>query len=182
MAKVEVAVSRAHRLLGPGPVALLTSQYRGQVNVMAASLTRLVSLDPPLVGVSIHPSRLTHEFVSRAEAFVLNLPHLEQLGAVHRCGLLSGRDGDKFVAVGLTPAPATVVEAPLVAECLAHLECGVVDRARFGDHDCFVAQVLTARAEEEAFDGLWRAGEEAGQLLHHLGENCYAALGNRYRA
>ena len=182
MAKRALDLRQAHRLLAPGPVTLLTSQYRGQPNLMTAALVTPVSLDPPLVGVAIHPARLSHEFVSKSEQFALNLPHIEQVTAVHQCGMLSGRDGDKFVTVGLTPEPATEVDPPLVAECIAHLECGVVERVRLGDHDFFVAQILVASADEEAFDNGWKVGEEGGQLLHHLGENLYAALSKGYRA
>src|ERR671916_324687 len=120
MAMRDLELRQAHRLLAPGPVTLLTSQYRGQANLMTASLVTVVSLDPPLVGVSIHPARLSHEFVSKSEQFALNLPHIEQVAA--------------------------------------------------------------ASADEEAFDTGWQVGEEGGQLLHHLGENLYAALSKAYRA
>jgi flavin reductase (DIM6/NTAB) family NADH-FMN oxidoreductase RutF len=182
MAKRALDIRQAHRLLSPGPVMLLTSQYRGQPNLMAVSWAVPVSLDPPLVGVPIRPDRLSHEFVSKSEQFALNVPHLELIGAVHRCGLLSGRDGDKFVAAGLTPEPAAEIEPPLVLECIGHLECGVVERIRLGDHDLFVGQVLAVSAHEEAFDTTWRLDEEGGRTLHHLGENLYAALAKGYRA
>jgi flavin reductase (DIM6/NTAB) family NADH-FMN oxidoreductase RutF len=182
MAKCALDLRQAHRLLSPGPVTLLSSQYRGQPNLMAVAWAAPVSLDPPLVGVAIHPSRLSHEFVSKAEQFALNVPHLELIAATHHCGLVSGRDGDKFVSSGLTPAPATTIDPPLVAECIGHLECGVIDRVRLGDHDFFIGQVLALAVEEESFDGFWRTDEEAGQTLHHLGANNYAALAKRYRA
>ncbi len=89
MAKRALDIRQAHRLLSPGPVTLLSSQYRGQPNLMAVSWAVPVSLDPPLVGVPIRPDRLSHEFVSKSEQFALNVPHLELIGAVHRCGLLS---------------------------------------------------------------------------------------------
>ena len=182
MPKRALDLRQAHRLLSPGPVTLLSSQYRGQPNLMAVAWAAPVSLDPPLIGVAIHPSRLTHEFVSRSEQFALNVPHLELIAATHRCGMVSGRDGDKFVLTGLTPAPPTEIAPPLVEECLAHLECGVVERVRLGDHDLFVGHVLALSADEEAFDTTWQVGEEGGQNLHHLGENLYAALAKGYRA
>ena len=101
---------QAHRLLSPGPVTLLSSQYRGQPNLMAVAWAAPISLDPPLVGDAIDPSRLTHEFVSKSEQFALNVPHLEIITATHRCGMLSGRDGDKFVVAGLTMEPATEID------------------------------------------------------------------------
>lgn len=182
MAKRALDLRQAHRLLSPGPVTLLTSQYRGQPNVMAVAWAAPMSLDPPLIGVAIHPSRLTHEFVSKTEQFVLNVPHLEIITATHRCGMLSGRDEDKFVVAGLTMAPPTELDPPLIAECLGHLECGVVERIRLGDHDLFVGQVLALSADEEAFDGFWKTDDEAGHILHHLGADRYAALAKSYRA
>ena len=182
MTKRALEVRQAHRLLSPGPVTLLSSQYRGQPNIMTVAWAAPVSLDPPLVGVAIQPTRLTHEFVSKSEQFALNVPRIDLLGPVHQCGMISGRDGDKFEAAGLTPAVAVEIDPPLVEECVGHLECGVVERIRLGDHDFFIGQVLALSAEEVAFDDAWRADEEGGQTLHHLGGNLYASLAKGYRA
>jgi len=182
MAKVALDLRMATRLLSPGPVSLLSTQYHGQPNVMTVAWAAPVSLDPPLIGVAIYPGRLTHEFLLKSEQFVLNVPPLEIITATHQCGIISGREGDKFAATGLTLELATEVEPPLIAECLAHLECGVVERVRLGDHDLFVGQPLALSAEETAFDGFWHTdGEEGGQILHHLGADRYAALAKTYR-
>lgn len=180
--KVVLESLDAVRLLQPGPLALLTSRFRSDDNVMTAAWLLPVSLDPPLVAVAIHPGRLTHELVSKSEHFALNFPTADLLAAVHRCGMISGRDGDKFVVASLTPTDAYVIEAPLVEECVAHIECGVVGRSRFGDHDLFVGQPLAVAAAAEAFDGRWRVEADAGQALHHLRADYYATLSRPYRA
>jgi flavin reductase (DIM6/NTAB) family NADH-FMN oxidoreductase RutF len=185
MAKQALELRQAHRLLSPGPVTLLTSQYRGQPNIMAVAWTAPLSLDPPLIGVAIHPLRLTHEFVSKTDTFALNVPHLELIGATHKCGMLSGREvekGDKFAAVGLTPEESAEIDPPLIAECIGHLECTVIDRVGRGDHDLFIAQVVALSADEASFDGFWKTDDEGGQILHHLGADRYAALARSYRA
>lgn len=182
MPKQSLDLRQAQRLISAGPVTLLTSQYRGQPNVMAVAWAAPVSLDPPLIGVAIYPGRLTHEFVEKSEQFVLNVPHLEMITATHRCGMISGRDEDKFAVAGLTMELSVEVDPPRVAECLAHIECGVVERVRLGDHDFFVGQPLAIAADDRAFDGFWNPGEETGQILHHLGADRYAALAKRYRA
>jgi flavin reductase (DIM6/NTAB) family NADH-FMN oxidoreductase RutF len=183
MAKIALDLRMATRLLSPGPVSLLTTQYRGQPNVMTVAWAAPVSLAPPLVGVAIYPGRLTHEFLLKSEQFVLNVPPLEIITATHQCGILTGRDGDKFAATGLTMELATTVDPPLIAECLAHLECVVVERVRLGDHDLFVGEPQALLAEETAFNGFWQTeGEEGSQILHHLGADRYAALAKTYRA
>src|SRR5918998_2686125 len=93
----------ALRLLAPGPVALVSTLYRDQPNAMTAGWLLPLSLSPTHVGVAVQPSRLTHEFITRSEQFALNFPTLDLIAAVHTCGMASGREGDKFVAAGLTP-------------------------------------------------------------------------------
>lgn len=180
--KIALEPRDAQRLLEPGPLALLTSRFRSSDNVMTAAWVMPVSLDPPRVAVAIHPGRLTHEYASKSEFFALNIPTAELLNQAHRCGTLSGRAGDKFVAAGLTPVDARALELPLVGECVAHIECGIVGRAAFGDHDLFIGEALAVMALDEAFDGRWRVEHDAGQLLHHLRADSYAGLGRPYRA
>jgi flavin reductase (DIM6/NTAB) family NADH-FMN oxidoreductase RutF len=172
----------ALRMLAPGPVTLLSTMYRNQPNVMTAGWLLPLSLEPTLVGVAVQPSRLTHEFITKTEQFALNLPTVDLLSAVHLCGMTSGREGDKFVAAGLTPTEGSEIEAPLVDECVGHVECGVIDRITLGDHDLFVGRVLAVSAVEEAFNEVWQVEIDAGQLLHHLGGDRYAGLSKSYRA
>ncbi len=179
--KLRLEPRDALRLLPPGPVTLLSTMYRDQPNLMAASWHLPLGFDPALIGVAVHPGRLSHEFVTRSESFALNIPTADLMTAVHTCGLVSGRDGDKFAAAQLTPADATEIEAPLVAECVAHIECGLLDRKAWGDHDLFVGRVLSVTALDEAFAGFWQVETDAGQLLHHLGADRYAGLGRAYR-
>jgi flavin reductase (DIM6/NTAB) family NADH-FMN oxidoreductase RutF len=180
--KLERDIRDANRLIEPGPVALITSRFRSADNVMTAAWMMPVSLDPPLLAVAIHPGRLTHEYVSKSEFFALNFPNADLLGPVHACGMLTGREGDKFVAAGLTPVDATQLELPLVGECVAHIECGVVNRASFGDHDLFIAQPLAVVALDEAFDERWLVEGDAGRIIHHLRADYYATLSRPYQA
>lgn len=171
----------ALRLIVPGPVGLVTTIYRDQPNVMAASWMLPVSLDPVYVGVAVHPSRLTHEFITKTELFAISIPTVDLMTAVQVAGTVSGREGDKLAATGLTLLDPRETEVPLIAECVGHIECGVVERQRFGDHDLFVGRVLSVQALDEAFDGFWKVEDDAGQLLHHLGADRYAGLRRGYR-
>lgn len=174
--------SVAPRLLEPGPVSLLTSRFRSAENVMTAAWMMAVSMDPAVIAVAIHPERLSHEYVGRSEFFGLNIPTADLLAAVHRCGVESGRDGDKFQRAGLAPMDALEIDAPLIDECVAHIECGVIERMSFGDHDLFIGEVLAVQAAQEAFNERWMVEIDAGQILHHLRADYYAALSKPYRA
>jgi flavin reductase (DIM6/NTAB) family NADH-FMN oxidoreductase RutF len=172
----------AIRLIEPGPVALLTSRHRSADNVMTAPWIMPASMAPPLIAVAIHPGRLTHEYVSKSEYFVLNIPLIDQLAAVHRCGLESGREGDKFERASLIPVDALELDVPLIDQCVAHIECGVIARSQFGDHDLFVGQPLAVSADDEAFNERWQVELDAGRILHHLRADYYASLSSAYQA
>jgi flavin reductase (DIM6/NTAB) family NADH-FMN oxidoreductase RutF len=180
--KVALAAADATKLLEPGPVGLLTSRFRSAENVLTVAWLMPVSLDPPRIAVAIHPSRLSHEYVGKSEFFAVNIPTAELLAAVHQCGMLSGRAGDKFASTRLTPVDAVVLDVPLVAECVAHIECGVVGRTAFGDHDLFIGEPLAVTALDEAFHERWLIEVDAGRILHHLRADYYAALGRGYQA
>jgi flavin reductase (DIM6/NTAB) family NADH-FMN oxidoreductase RutF len=98
---------------------------------------------------------------------------------VYVCGTTSGRDVDKFAITRFTPLPAQKVKPPLIAECVAHLECKVVDVFVTGDHELFVGQVLAASITPDWFDkGLL----PHGSFLHHLGGANYACTGEIVKA
>jgi len=179
--KVEVPLSRARRLINPGPVVLVTAKYKGTVNVMTAAWTTPISGDPPLVGVAINHGSFTHDLIAKSEQFALNVPGRGLAEKVKLCGTLSGRDVNKFEEASLMPLTAREVEAPLVEECLGHLECAVVEAHSLGDHTLFVGQVVAAWAEEGAFEETWLLEDEEARPLHHLGGTYYGVLEKRIK-
>jgi flavin reductase (DIM6/NTAB) family NADH-FMN oxidoreductase RutF len=174
--KQPVATQRIHRLLAAGPVVLVTASLRGRSDVTTAAWVTPLSGDPPLVGLALSPGALMHELIGRSEEFVINVPPAHLAREVHYCGTVSGADQDKWQVTGLHATSARQVEAPWVDECLAHLECGVVNRIMVGDHELFVGQVLAAWADEAAFTEGWQPEHEAARLLHHLGGARYGVV------
>lgn len=175
--KIELDLSRATRLLQPGPIALVTAKHKNKANVMVAAWVTNVSTDPPMVALAVHPARLTHDLISKSGEFALNIPPRPLAEQVKKIGEVSGQEADKFVVTKLNLYEAQQVNAPLIVECIGHLECGVVDTVRAGNHTLFLAEIVAACAEEAAFDGeRWTLADESVKPLHHLGGNVYAML------
>ena len=172
----------ALRLLVGGPVALVTTRWRNQTNVMPAIWTAPLSRTPPLVGVTVHPSRHTHDMIRFAEQFALNFPARDLMNHSHYFGVVSGRDVGKLDLSKLPTFKATKVNAPLIEGCLAHIECGLEDALRLGDHTLFVGRVLAVQAEGQAFDETWLLGDPDYRPLHYLGIDRYALLAERLQA
>lgn len=177
MDKSEIAPDEAYRLLTPGCVVLIGSRKDGRPNVMAASWQMPVSRKPPLVAVAVAKQHLTAEYVRATGAFTLNVPGYGLLDRVHFCGTVSGRDIDKFAAAGLTPVAGRKVPAPLVAECLAGVECRLWKTYDGGDHWIFVGEVAAAEAAPECFEGRWTFKVKDHFPVHHLGGTAYAVAG-----
>jgi flavin reductase (DIM6/NTAB) family NADH-FMN oxidoreductase RutF len=63
---------------------------------------------------------------------------------VVQIGNCSGEDTEKFKTFTLTPLKAQNVETPLIKECLANIECEVVDISLADKYGLFVMRGLKA--------------------------------------
>jgi flavin reductase (DIM6/NTAB) family NADH-FMN oxidoreductase RutF len=172
----------ARRLLGGGPVTLVTTSWRGNQNVMPAVFVTPLSIDPPLVGVAVHPARHTHDMIKFSEEFALNIPTEQLLHHVQYAGSVSGVDLNKLELTRLPTFSARRVDAPLLEGCVGWIECGVHDAYVIGDHTLFVGKVVAAQAEKDAFDETWLLRDPDDKPLHYLGVNFYATLGHPLEA
>lgn len=177
--RIPVDLPIAHRLLNHGPVTLVTSAHAGARNVMAAAWAMPLDFDPPKVAVVIDANAWTRRLVEGSGEFALNVPCRAQAAQVLRAGSASGRDLDKFAHAGLEAFPAGRIGAPLVAGCVAWLECRVLPRPDNQQrHDLFLAEVVAAQADDRVFgDGRWNFAEDDLRTLHYFGGSVFALTG-----
>lgn len=180
--KAQIPNSIALRLVVPGVVGLITTEYRGRTNVTTVSWMMPAGREPPLVALAVHPSTLCHDLIKRSGEFVVNIPTIDVLNQVMTCGRLSGNDVDKFARTGLALAEPKVVRPPLIEQCIAHLECALVNAFQPGDHTIFLGEVAYAQAEEGAFEETWLLEDKTTKPLHHLGSNWFGVLEERIEA
>ncbi len=168
MPKRSLALSKVYTVLEPGPVVLLTTAYNGRRNVMAMSWHTMMEFEPPLVGCIVSARHCSFDALQATRQCVLNVPTAELATKVVGCGNSSGERIDKFSAFGLTPAPATRVEPPLIAECYANLECRVVDTRLVNRYNFFVLEVLKAWIDPQC---------KEPRTLHHRGRGVFRVAG-----
>ncbi|OHC64857.1 MAG: flavin reductase [Rhodocyclales bacterium RIFCSPLOWO2_02_FULL_63_24] len=172
MARRAYPLSKVYGLLEPGPVLLLTTAHRGRANVMTMSWHTMMEFEPPLVGCVVSGRDFSFAALKATRQCVLNIPTAELKAQVVDCGNSSGRRVDKFQAFGLTPLPATVVAAPLIAECYANLECRVADTRLVNRYNFFVLEVLQAWLDPACKDP---------RTLHHRGRGAFMVAGETIR-
>ena len=137
-------------MLFPTPVVLVTClDEAGKPNIITLAWVGVINSEPPMIGVSIRRDRYSYICLKRSKEFVVNLPSEEMVRKVDACGILSGRETDKFALMGWKPVPGEKVKAPLIDECSVQLECEVKDVIPLGSHDLFLGQVVALHVKEE---------------------------------
>jgi len=168
MAKKSFPLAKVYGLLEPGPVVLVSTARQGRANIMAMSWHTMLDFEPPVLGCVISGNNFTFEILDQTGECVLNIPTVELAEKVVGCGNTSGRKIDKFQHFGLTQAPASCVQAPLIDECYANLECQVVDRQMLAAYNLFVLEVVKAWTNPAVDDP---------RTIHHRGKGVFMVAG-----
>ena len=166
-------------MLFPLPVVMITSvDEKDRPNICTVAWTGTVCTDPPMLSISLREERYSHDLIKASGEFVVNVPSVEEVRATDYCGVVSGRDVDKFKETKLTPAPASAVKPPVILECPLNLECRVKKTLKLGSHTLFVAQIVTVQVTAELMTPTGRlALEKAG--LAAFAHGGYYALGKK---
>ncbi|MBN1593244.1 MAG: flavin reductase family protein [Candidatus Coatesbacteria bacterium] len=147
-------------------------------NMAAIAFCGMVNAKPPMLAVSFKPNRFSHALIKGPGEFVVNVPLAEQVEKVDLAGVVSGRNLDKFDLAGLTKAPATQVNSPLIKEFPINLECRVLEVVELPTHNLFIGEVLAIHADESLVDDMGRLSLEKAPFLMYYNRG-YFAIGER---
>jgi flavin reductase (DIM6/NTAB) family NADH-FMN oxidoreductase RutF len=120
------SLGRAFTLLESGPVVLVTTHDGQRDNVMTISWTMVLDFTARFA-ITTGPWNYSWNALEKTRECVLAVPAVDLLDTVIGIGLCSGRDTDKFTKFGLARLKASQVGAPLLGDCLANIECRVVE-------------------------------------------------------
>jgi flavin reductase (DIM6/NTAB) family NADH-FMN oxidoreductase RutF len=143
-AKKHFPLSKIRRFLEPGPVVLVSSEHRGERDIMTLGWHMVMGFEPALVGCYIWDQNHSFSLIRRSKACVINVPTSDMIDAVIGVGNTHGDKVDKFEEFGLTPVDATSVGAPMIAECYASFECKLADGSLIDRYSLFVFEVMKA--------------------------------------
>ena len=122
----QLKLSKAFTLMESGPVVLVTTHDGQKDNIMTISWTMVMDFTPVFAIVT---GEWNHSFAAlrKNRECVIAIPTVDMLDKVVGIGTCSGADTDKFAKFKLTPVQGKVVTSPLIKECLANIECKVID-------------------------------------------------------
>lgn len=134
--------------LAPVPVVMVSCGTMENANITTIAWTGIINSEPPLVYVSIRPTRKSYEIIKEMGEFVINLPDEKLVWETDFCGTKSGKNIDKFKEAKLEKEKAKLVNAPLIKQCPINLECKLTEIKQLGSHDMFIGAVINVNVEE----------------------------------
>lgn len=169
MGKRAFPLSKVYGLLETGPVVMVTTTHKDRTNIMTMSWHTMLEFEPPLIGCVISNRNYSFAAIKATKECVINIPTVELGKAVVGCGNTSGRKLDKFQAFDLTPMPASLVTPPLIDECVANLECKVIDTRFVNKYNFFILEALKAWIDPKV---------KSPKTLHHRGRGIFMVAGD----
>ncbi|MCC8109324.1 MAG: flavin reductase family protein [Planctomycetes bacterium] len=171
----EKTVWKPGNLVVPAPAALVSCQDRdGRPNLITIAWTGNINSDPAMASISVRPERYSHGLILESGEFVLNFMSLDFAKSTDYCGVVSGRDVDKWEATGLTPCPVDGVSCPGVKEAPINVACRLTERVKLGSHDLFLAEIVSVAVDSKLIDRTGRFHLEKANLLCFAHGNYYA--------
>ncbi len=173
-------------LVIPRPIGWIgTRGVDGSYNLAPFSFFNAVSSDPPIVLFSAGSHRdRPKDSATNAEqsgVFSVNIVSEELAPAMNLTSASYGPDDDEFAIAGLTAVLGSVVDAPMVAESPANLECRVIDvvEVEGAGIRIVLGEVLMIHVREDALDGT-RVDSDVIQAVGRLAGSSYVTTRERF--
>ena len=163
----QLKLSKAFTLMESGPVVLVTTHDGKKDNIMTISWTMVNDFTPVF---AITTGAWNHSFAAlrKNRECVIAIPTVDMLDKVVGIGMCSGADTDKFARFKLTPVQGKVVRAPLIKECLANMECKVIDIVK--KHNIVVLEAVAAYVD---------TARKEKRTLHAVGNGTFIVDGRK---
>ena len=163
----QLKLSKAFTLMESGPVVLVTTHDGRKDNIMTISWTMVLDFTPVFAIVT---GEWNHSFAAlrKNRECVIAVPTVDMLDKVVGIGTCSGTDTDKFAKFKLTPVQGKVVRSPLIKECLANMECKVIDIVK--RHNIVVLEAVAAYLDAE---------RKEKRTVHAVGDGTFIVDGRK---
>lgn len=130
-------------------VTVVTTQYNGVRHGMTVNSFTSISLDPPLILVSLEQTTRTHALVKTSGILGVTIlsSHQQEISDCFAGRHTEHKDRFENLATHILSTGV-----PLISEGLAFFDCRVVSTFDAGTHTLFIAEVLAVAARDEALE------------------------------
>lgn len=164
----------ASTILAPIPAVLVSCGNFENANITTVAWTGVINSEPPMVYVSLRPTRHSYNIIKETKEFVINMPDEKLIWETDYCGTKSGKDTDKFEEAHLTKEKCKFIKTVAIAECPISLECKLKEIKELGSHHMFIAEVVSVNAKNEIIEN-GKINMSKANLITYLGNEYYVA-------
>ena len=137
-------------------VYVLGTRRGREMTAMTAAWVAQVSEHPLCVAVSVREDRYTHDVVLESATFSLSVLRDDQVDVATHFAETSGEYHEKLHGIPYGQSPNG---SPVLLDCLAYLDCKVLDTARAGDHTVFIGEVTAGESYGSSYPLLYDRSE-----------------------
>ncbi len=163
----ELRLSKAFTLIESGPVVLVTTHDGQKDNIMTISWTMVIDFTP-VFAITTGDWNYSFAALRKNRECVIAIPTVDMLDKMVGIGTCSGKDTDKFAKFKLTPVQGKVVRSPLIKECLANIECKVIDIVK--KHNIVVLEAVAAYIDNK---------RKEKRMIHAVGDGTFIVDGRK---
>jgi len=127
-------------------VAIVTAAHAGQRYGMTVNSFTSISLEPPLISVTLRQMTHTHELVEKSGEFAITILAAHQGSLSDRFAGKIPEITDRFEGV---ETGRLLIDAPLIKGGMAYFNCRVVNTIPVGENTLFIAEVIAVQGEGE---------------------------------
>lgn len=152
-------------MLYPLPVVMVSCRHNDKNNIITVAWAGTICSDPAMLSISVRKERFSYDMIDKSGEFVVNLVTEDLAFATDYCGVVSGKDVDKFKKMELTAVESKYVNAPSIGECPLNLECRVIKKEDLGTHTIFMAKILGVTVDDKYMDSTGRFNLNDAKLI-----------------
>lgn len=136
-------------ILFPVPAALVVSGFFEKPNIITVAWIGIMSSSPPVLGISLKRNRYSLELISTTKEFTINIPQSSKFKEVDDCGIVSGKERNKFNDTGFTPQRSKKIKAPIIKECPFNIECRVIREVELGEWVMILGEIVETHIDND---------------------------------
>jgi len=123
-------------------VTLVTARSDEKILGMTANAVLSLSLDPPLILVSVNKKNQMHKFLKKSNCFAINVLRDDQEEISRRFATPGPKDFSDLELV------ESKTGSPVLVNALAFIDCQIVQVVPGGDHDMFIGKPLAGETRD----------------------------------
>jgi len=176
---MELEPTNFYRFLAPRTTVIITSVGRDKnVNASTVSFVMPVSIDPPLLAISLS-RKVDMDTLKRTREFVVNIPTEEVLAKVWSISKTksSSPEINELDKAGFAMMASEKVLAPSISDCIAWFECLAEFSKEMGDHILVVGSVVHVTVRDEYISAEGNLNLEKAKVIMHIGGAKFAFPG-----